>query len=61
MQERGLPMFKALVQPSQIVAVDLKPKQEELRLLEMIRDAFSIDPRTTAAIETPARIRHRRL
>jgi hypothetical protein len=30
-------------------------------MLEMIRDAFSIDRLTTAAIETSARIRHRRL
>ncbi|WP_404406302.1 tellurite resistance TerB family protein [Pelagibacterium halotolerans] len=45
----------------EITTVDLKLNQEELRLLEMIRDAFSIDRLTTAAIETSARIRHRRL
>ncbi|WP_421952898.1 tellurite resistance TerB family protein [Pelagibacterium sp.] len=44
----------------EIVTVDLKLNQEELRMLEMIRDAFSIDRLTTAAIETSARIRHRR-
>ena len=45
----------------EIATVDLKLNQEELRLLEMVRDAFSIDRLTTAAIETSARIRHRRL
>ncbi|WP_127144924.1 tellurite resistance TerB family protein [Pelagibacterium montanilacus] len=45
----------------EIATVDLKLNQEELRLLEMLRDAFSIDRLTTAAIETSARIRHRRL
>jgi tellurite resistance protein len=45
----------------EIATVDLKLNQEELRLLEMIRDAFSIDRLTTAALETSARIRHRRL
>ncbi len=45
----------------EITTVDLKLNQEELRLLEMIRDAFSIDRLTTAAIETSARIRHRKL
>lgn len=45
----------------EVATVDLKLNQEELRLLEMIRDAFSIDRLTTAAIETSARIRHRQL
>ena len=45
----------------EIATVDLKLNQEELRLLEMIRDAFSIDRLTTAALETSARIRHRTL
>ena len=45
----------------EITAVDLSVNQEELRLLEMIRDAFAIDRLITAAIETSARIRHRRL
>jgi len=45
----------------EIATVDLRVNQEELRMLEMIRDAFSIDRLTTAAIETSARIRHRRL
>lgn len=45
----------------EIATVDLRLNQEELRMLEMIRDAFSIDRLTTAAIETSARIRHRRL
>ncbi|RDE08908.1 hypothetical protein DVH29_09150 [Pelagibacterium lacus] len=45
----------------EIATVDLTLNQEELRMLEMIRDAFSIDRLTTAAIETSARIRHRKL
>ena len=45
----------------EIATVDLELNQEELRMLEMIRDAFSIDRLTTAAIETSARIRHRQL
>ncbi len=45
----------------EVATVDLRLNQEELRLLEMIRDAFSIDRLTTAALETSARIRHRRL
>lgn len=45
----------------EITAVDLSVNQEELRLLEMIRDAFTIDRLITAAIETSARIRHRRI
>ncbi len=45
----------------EVVTVDLTLNQEELRLLEMIRDAFMVDRLTTAAIETSARIRHRRL
>lgn len=45
----------------EIATVDLSLNQEELRLLEMIRDSFEIDRLTTAAIETSARIRHRKL
>lgn len=45
----------------EIATVDLTLNQEELRLLEMIRDAFSIDRLTTAALETSARIRYRKL
>lgn len=44
----------------EITVVDLMLNQEELRLLEMLRDAFSIDRLVTAAIETSARIRHRK-
>lgn len=45
----------------EIATVDLTLNQEELRMLEMIRDAFAIDRLTTAAIEASARIRHRKL
>lgn len=45
----------------EIATVDLTLNQEELRLLEMLRDSFGIDRLTTAAIEASARIRHRRL
>jgi hypothetical protein len=45
----------------EVAAVDLKLEQEELRLLEMIRDRTELDRLVTAAIETSARARHRRL
>jgi tellurite resistance protein len=45
----------------EVAAVDLKLEQEELRLLEMIRDRLELDRLVTAAIETAARARHRRL
>jgi hypothetical protein len=45
----------------EVAAVDLKLEQEELRLLEMIRDRLGVDRLTTAAIEAAARARHRRL
>lgn len=45
----------------EIAIVDLTLNQEELRLLEMLRDSFGIDRLTTAAIEASARIRNRRL
>lgn len=44
----------------EIAAHDLKLEQEELRLLEMIRDRLSLDRLTTAAIEAAARARLRR-
>ncbi|HQZ12323.1 MAG TPA: tellurite resistance TerB family protein [Devosia sp.] len=43
----------------EIAVIDLKLPQEELRLLEMIRDRLSIDRLVTAAIETSARARMR--
>jgi hypothetical protein len=43
-----------------VTALDLKLEQEELRLLEMIRDRLDLDRLVTAAIETAARARLRR-
>ena len=42
----------------EVAAVDLEIKQEELRFLEMLRDEFSLDRLSTAAIERGARARH---
>lgn len=44
-----------------VTAVDLHLEQEELRFLEMLRDRLDLDRLTTAAIETGARARHRRM
>jgi hypothetical protein len=44
----------------EITAADLRLEQEELRLLEMIRDRLEIDRLITAAIETSARARYRK-
>jgi tellurite resistance protein len=41
-----------------VAAADGTAKQEELRLLEMIRHAFNIDRLAAAAIERAARARH---
>lgn len=43
----------------EVAVVDLHLPQEELRLLEMIRDRLSIDRLVTAAIEAAARARMR--
>ncbi len=45
----------------EVAAVDTTAGQEELRFLEMIRDAFDLDPLVTAAIERSARVRYRRM
>ena len=45
----------------ELTAVDLHLEQEELRFLEMLRDHLSLDRLVTAAIETAARARHRRM
>jgi len=45
----------------EISAVDLAAGQEELRFLEMMRDAFDLDPLVTAAIERSARVRYRKM
>lgn len=43
----------------EIAAIDLRLEQEELRLLEMIRDMLGLDGLVTAAIEASARARLR--
>ena len=45
----------------EVAAVDLHLEQEELRLLEMVRDRLEVDRLVTAAIESAARARYRRL
>jgi tellurite resistance protein len=42
----------------EIAAADLKLEQEELRLLQLLRDALGLDKLTVAAIERGARARH---
>ena len=44
----------------EVAAIDLQLEQEELRLLEMIRDRLTLDRLTTAAIEVGARARYRK-
>lgn len=44
----------------EVASVDLTLEQEELRLLEMLRDRLDLDRLVTAAIETAARARLRR-
>ena len=44
----------------EVAVVDLDLPQEELRLLEMLRDRLSVDRLVTAAIEAAARARMRR-
>ncbi|TBW33770.1 cytoplasmic protein [Siculibacillus lacustris] len=45
----------------EVVAVDRVADQEELRFLEMLRDAFDLDPLISAAIERSARVRYRKM
>ena len=45
----------------EVAVVDLQLPQEELRLLEMIRDRLAVDRLVTAAIEVAARARLRRV
>lgn len=45
----------------EVSAVDLAAGQEELRFLEMMRDAFDLDPLVSAAIERSARVRYRKM
>lgn len=42
-----------------VAAADLKVQQEELRFLDMLRDAFDLSKLVVAAIERGARARHR--
>jgi len=42
----------------EVAAADLHVEQEELRLLQLIRDRFNLDRLTCAAIERGARARH---
>lgn len=42
-----------------VAAADLDVRQEELRLLQIIRDRLSLDKLTVAAIERGAQARHR--
>ena len=44
----------------EVASVDLRLEQEELRLLEMIRDTLELDSLVSAAIEASARARLRR-
>ncbi len=45
----------------EVAAADLTVEQEELRLLQILRDALSVDKLICAAIERGARARHRTL
>ena len=44
----------------EVVVADADASQPELRLLEMLRDAFELDRLTAGAIEHSARVRYRR-
>jgi tellurite resistance protein len=44
-----------------VAAADLKVADEEIRLLEMLRDALGLDKLVTAAIERGSRARHQTL
>jgi tellurite resistance protein len=45
----------------EVAAADLHVEQEELRVLQMLRDRLGLDKLTAAAIESSARARYRRL
>ena len=42
-----------------VAAVDLSVREEETRILDILKDRFGIDPLAAAAIERAAAIRHR--
>lgn len=44
-----------------VAAADLSVREEETRVLDIVRDRFDLDPLTIAAIERAAAIRHRTL
>jgi tellurite resistance protein len=44
----------------EVAASDLSATDEELRLLEMLRDMMELDPLMTTAIEASARVRYRK-
>ena len=44
----------------EVAAADMSVKEEETRVLDIVRDRFAIDPLVVAAIESSAAIRHRR-
>lgn len=44
----------------EVAAADMSVKEEETRVLDIVRDQFAIDPLVVAAIESSAAIRHRR-
>ena len=44
----------------EVAAVDLMATEEELRLLELLRDSLNIDMLLAAAVEASARVRYRR-
>jgi tellurite resistance protein len=46
---------------AEVAAADLHVEQEELRLLQIIRDRFNLDRLACAAIERGARARHQRI
>ena len=45
----------------EVASVDLEMRMEELRVLELIRAALSVDAETIAAIQRAAKARHRTL
>ncbi len=45
----------------EVAAADLRVPDEEIRLLELLRDALNLDKLVTAAIERGARARHQTL
>ena len=45
----------------EVASVDLEMRMEELRILEMIRAALSVDAETIASIERATKARHRTL